>query len=242
MRRSCTFLFWGARTCALLIILLPVTLAVAQTVRPVIMEYQGSARGQVDYVNDSFQPLNVVLESRAFQVSEAGDISYAPLPASIHLKLSAMSFRIPPKQTYTVYYDAKADAMPAWFVLYADFSPVPDREKTGMTVHIRLPHTVYLLPPKAALQKSDLTIQIAEFHASEKKVVVEVANSGPNFGRVLSVDATGHRETANLNGFPVFPNSKRRVEMEWKADEPPEKLVLKLEKFSLQQTITASDR
>ena len=236
------FRFWRARTCALLIAFFGVTLAAAQTVRPVLTEYQGSARGQVEYVNDSFQPLNVILEARSFKVSETGELSYGPMPDSIHLKLSAMSFRIPPKQTYTVYYDAKADAMPAWFVLYADFSPVPDREQTGMTVHIRLPHTVYLLPPKAGLQKSDLTVQTAEFHPSERKVVLEVFNSGPNFGRVLSVDAVGHKDSVNLNGFPVFPNSKRRVEMDWKGDEIPEKLVLKFEKFTLQQSITTNPK
>ena len=206
------------------------------------MEYQGSARGQVEYVNDSFQPLNVILEPKSFQVSETGEISYGPMPASIHLKLSAMSFRIPPKQSYTVYYDAKADAMPAWFVLYADFAPAHDREQTGMTVHIRLPHTVYVLPPKAELKKSDLTVQVAEFRASDRKMVVEVSNSGPNFGRILSVDATGHGESANLNGFPVFPTSKRRVEMDWKGDALPEKLVLKLEKFTIQQNITANNK
>ncbi len=236
------FLVWGARCCALLIACIAVTPAAAQTVRPVLMEYQGSARGQVEYVNDSFQPLNVILEAKSFHVSETGELSYGPMPASIHLKLSAMSFRIPPKQSYVVYYDAKADAMPAWFVLYADFAPAHDREQTGMTVHIRLPHTVYLLPPKGELKKSDLAVQLAEFRASDRKMVVEVSNSGPNFGRVLSVDATGRGETANLNGFPVFPNSKRRVEMEWKGDVPPEKLVLKLEKFTLQQSITQANQ
>ncbi|HYU48025.1 MAG TPA: hypothetical protein VEK84_17820 [Terriglobales bacterium] len=48
------FLVWGARFCALLIACIAVTPAAAQTVRPVLMEYQGSARGQVEYVNDSF--------------------------------------------------------------------------------------------------------------------------------------------------------------------------------------------
>lgn len=234
------FLTWGARFGALLVTFMMAPLTVAQTVRPVLMEYQGSARGQVEYVNDSFQPLNVILEAKAFHVSETGELNYSPLPDSIHIKLSAMSFRIPPKQSYTVYYDAKADAMPAWFVLYADFAPAHGREQTGMTVHIRLPHTVYLLPPKRELKKSDLTVQLAEFRVTDKQLVLEVSNSGPNFGRVLSVDAVGRGETANLNGFPVFPNSKRRVEMDWKGDALPEKLVLKFEKFTLQQSISAS--
>jgi len=242
LRRSNLFLKWGARVCALLVVLPLMPAAVAQTVRPVIMEYQGTARGQVDYVNDSFQPLNVILEARGFQVSETGEISYQPLPAAVHLKLSSMSFRIPPKQTYTVYYDAKADTVPAWFVIYADFAPVPKRDQTGVTVHIRLPHTVYVLPPKASVQKADLTVDFAEFRPAEKKIVLQVANSGPNFGRVQAIDAIGARKAINQNGFPVFPNSKRRVEVEWTAEEPPEKLVLKFEKFTLQQTITVTSK
>ena len=66
----------------------------AQTVRPLIVEYQGAARGHVDYVNDSFQPMTVVLEAKGFKVSETGEITYFPLPGSIHLKLSTMSFRM----------------------------------------------------------------------------------------------------------------------------------------------------
>lgn len=215
---------------------------IAQTVRPVIVEYQGAARGHVDYVNDSFQPMTVVLEAKGFKVSEAGEIAYFPLPSSLHVKLSTMSFRIAPKQTYTVFYDAKADTLPAWFVLYADFGPPPERQQTGMSVHIELPHTVYVLPTRGELKKSDLTVEVAEFRPKDKKVVVQVANSGPNFGRVLAVDAIGRHDKADLNGFPLFPNSKRRVELDWKADGSPERLVLQLNKFTLQERITVVDR
>ena len=214
----------------------------AQTVRPLIVEYQGAARGHVDYVNDSFQPMTVVLEAKGFKVSETGEITYFPLPGSIHLKLSTMSFRIAPKQTYSVYYDAKADVVPAWFVLYADFGPTPERQRTGMSVHVELPHAVYVLPTRGELKKSDVTVEVAEFRSKDKKVVVQVANSGPNFGRVLAVDAIGRHDKADLNGFPLFPNSKRRVELDWKADGSPERLVLQLNKFTLQERITVVDR
>jgi hypothetical protein len=90
----------------------------AQTVRPVVDEnvVKGpgkKASGRIEYVNDSLQNLNVVLDSRSFIVSDTGDLSYQPLDTRIHVKFSAMSFRIPPKQNYFVFYEASADALPA---------------------------------------------------------------------------------------------------------------------------------
>src|SRR6266571_4878351 len=40
-------------------------LAPAQTVRPLINELSNPAKGRVEYVNDSFTPLNVVLEAKS---------------------------------------------------------------------------------------------------------------------------------------------------------------------------------
>ena len=82
--------------------------AMAQTVRPVISELGNPAKGRVEYVNDSLMPLNVVLEAKSFTVSERGEIAYRPLDPDIHLKFSATSFRIQPKQTYYVFYEASA--------------------------------------------------------------------------------------------------------------------------------------
>src|SRR5258708_26740919 len=93
----------------------------AQTVRPVVDEniVKGpgkKASGRIEYVNDSLQTLNVALDSRSFTVSDTGELSYQPLDARIHVKFSSMSFRIPPKQSYFVFYESWADALPSWFV------------------------------------------------------------------------------------------------------------------------------
>lgn len=94
----------------------------AQAVRPVIAEYIEKARGRFDLVNDSILPLNVVLEAKSFSVAEDGSPAFRPLDKDIHLKLSQKSFRIPPRQTYYVFYEATAPQYPAWFVIYASFS------------------------------------------------------------------------------------------------------------------------
>src|SRR3569833_3886104 len=78
--------------------------AAGQTVRPVISELGNPAKGRVEYVIDGLTPLNVVLEAKSFTVSEQGEINYRPLAPDIHLKLSATSFRIQPKQTFYVFF------------------------------------------------------------------------------------------------------------------------------------------
>src|SRR5579859_7198942 len=131
--------------------------AAGQTVRPVINELGNPSKGRVEYVNDSLTPLNVVLEAKSFTVSESGELDYRPLDPNIHLKLSATSFRIQPKQTYYVFYEASAPPSPAWFVIYASFSGFPFRTAQGMNVRLQLPHTVYLLP-KQRTEKADVRV------------------------------------------------------------------------------------
>src|SRR5215472_17930028 len=81
------------------------TFALAQTVSPLIDEnvVKGpgkKAKGKIEYINDSLQPLTVTLDTQSFTVSETGEMLYRPLDPGIHVKFSATSFRIPPKQNY----------------------------------------------------------------------------------------------------------------------------------------------
>jgi hypothetical protein len=187
--------------------------AFSQTVRPLIDELGNPAKGRVEYVNDSLFPLNVVLEAKSFTVSETGDISYRALDSNIHLKLSATSFRVQPQQTYYVFYEAKsATPDPAWFVIYASFSGFPFRAQQGMNVRLLLPHTVYLLP-KQRVEKPDIHVVRAQLNATENKVVVEVENTGPNFGRVLETQLLYTNKKQEASGFPVFPYAKRILEI-----------------------------
>ena len=184
----------------------------AQTVRPVINELSNPAKGRVEYVNDSLTPLNVVLEAKSFSVSETGEISYRPLDSNIHLKLSTTSFRIQPQQTYYVFYEASSQPSPAWFVIYANFSGFPFRTAQGMNVRLQLPHTVYLLP-KQQVDKSEVQIERAELNPEQNKVVLEVANTGNNFGRVLETQLAYSKKKQEAPGFPVFPHSRRILEI-----------------------------
>jgi len=218
--------------------------SVAQTVRPLISELGNPAKGRVEYVNDSLTPLNVVLEARSFSVSETGEISYRALDPDIHLKLSTTSFRIQPQQTYYVFYEASSPKTPSWFVIYAAFSGFPFRTAQGMNVRLELPHTVYLLP-KQSVDKSEIRMDRAELRPAENKVLLEVENTGDNFGRILQTQLAYSKKKQDAPGFPIFPHSKRIMEVP--LDEKPEgenvpvNAVLQFEKFKVEQKLTRGD-
>jgi hypothetical protein len=217
--------------------------SVAQTVRPVINELGNPAKGRVEYVNDSLTPLNVVLEPRSFTVSESGEISYRPLDPSIHLKLSTSSFRIQPQQTYYVFYEATSPQSPAWFVLYAAFSGFPFRTAQGMNVRLELPHTVYLLPKKS-VEKLDVHIARAELNREQNKVRLEVENTSDYFGRVLETRLVYTKKKQEAPGFPIFPHSKRILEVPLEAkaegENVPVDFLLQFQNFKIEGKLQAS--
>ena len=214
--------------------------ALAQTVRPLIDELGNPAKGRIEYVNDSMTPLNVVLEAKSFTVSETGEISYRPLDADVRLKLSATSFRIQPQQTYYVFYEASSPKSPTWFVLYAAFSGFAFRTSQGMNVRLELPHTVYLLP-KQSVEKPDVHVERAELNAAENKVLLEVENTGNNFGRVLQTQLVYSKKKQEAPGFPIFPHSKRILEipLEEKAEgeNVPVEVTLQFQNFKVEEKL-----
>lgn len=222
-------------------LLLSATTLLAQTVSPVIDEnvVQGpgkKAKGKIEYVNNSLQPLTVTLDTQSFTVSDTGELSYRPLDNHIHVKFSATSFRIPPKQNYLVFYEASADAVPSWFVVYATFAGFKERTAEGLNIHLLLPHTIYILP-KDQVKKDELVIKAAEFDPGSRIVRVRVENTGSAFCRVLEADVTAGQDKTTNNGFPIFPHSERQVEIPWPAKGDPSKLTLQFQHFQLQQQI-----
>jgi len=207
----------------------------AQTIRPVLSEYSVTAKGRVELTNDSTVPLTVIVSPKSFEVSETGEISYGPLSADIHLKLSAMSFRIAPKQSYYVFYEAKADKLPAWFVMYFEFSGFPVRDRSGLNMQVELPHTVYLLP-KQSFKRADLEVN-AKFDGASKKVIVTTFNKSTTVGRVLMSEAQGHGQKVQGVGFPIYPGRKRIVELPWQGDTAPEKVILNLDGFKIERAV-----
>jgi hypothetical protein len=226
----------------MLFVLLLTAASLAQTVRPVISELGNPAKGRVEYVNDGLTPLNVVLEAKSFTVSEAGEISYRPLDPNIHLKLSTTSFRMQPQQTYYVFYEASSPQSPTWFVIYAAISGFPFRTAEGMNVRLELPHTVYLLP-KQSVEKQEVRIERAELNRAENKVLLEVENTGDNFGRVLETQLVYSKKKQEAPGFPIFPHSQRIIEIALEekpeGENVPVDFVLQLQNFKVEGKLQA---
>lgn len=221
----------------LLVIWLGLPLA-AQTIRPVLSEYRKEANGNFQLVNDSFLPVNVVLEPKSFTVSETGEISYRPLDPGIHVKFATTSFRIPPKQSYTISYRATADSIPAWFVVYAGMRGLPVRTSTGMAIQILLPHTVYILPKKDAA-KSEIKVLKASFDKASSVVSLELASESSGLGRVLVTMVHGGKKSAEAPGFPIYPKKHRKLDVQWKEMEMPDRVVFQFLDFKIQAPITA---
>jgi len=208
-----------------------------QTVRPLIAELGNPSKGRVEYVNDSLTPLNVVLTAKSFTVSETGEISYRPLDANIHLKLSNISFRIQPQQSFFVFYEANTENAPAWFVIYAAFSGFPFRTQQGMNVRLELPHTVYLLP-KQSVDKSEVRIARAEYLADSKSLRLEVENTGDYFGRVQQTFLVSKKKKQEAPGFPLFPHSRRILEVPVDGTDAPESFILDFQNFKIENQVS----
>ena len=208
----------------------------AQTIRPLLSEFKNKARGKVELVNDASWPLTILLEAKSFTVSEAGDMIDAPLDTGIHIKLSAMTVRIPPGQSRFVFYEATADLTPAWFVLYAVFTGFPARDFKGLNVQVELPHVVYILPNER-LKQADVVVSRVEFQPDLHKVFLTVENTGINFGRILATELHGVRTKVTSKGFALLPGARRRLELPWNPVEGPERIMLKSRDFTFEQKL-----
>jgi hypothetical protein len=211
---------------------------VGQSVSPPIAEYQERARSSFQLQNGSLFPLTVVLEVKGFKVTEQGEVIDLPLDTSrIHVKLSAMSFRIPPRGSYRVFYEATGDSLPAWFNILSAMSGT--RTESGLNVRLLLPHVVYL-NQKRPLTKTDVAVRTLEFDSAGKKARIQLENLGTHLGRVLQVNVTDGQSTSEPSGgFPLFPGSRRWTEVPWERATPPTRLTVRFARFSIDTALTA---
>lgn len=211
----------------------------AQTVRPAVIEYPVQGRGSFDLVNETLFPMTVVLEPRGFQVDEKGELTDLPFDTSnVELKLSAMSFRIPPLATYTVHYEARARRLPAWFMVLS--SMTGGRTPNGINVRIELPHVVYLLQ-KQPLKKDAILVRGFTFDSAAGKAVLELENTSASLGRVVGSElSAAGRHATPFGGFPLFPLQRRRVEVPWNGRDRPDRFLLRFSNFTLEERRSAT--
>ena len=204
----------------------------AQQVQPVIMEYRNKAEGKFSVVNNSLEPMIVVLEPKSFSISADGRGTFRTLDPAIHVQLSTMSVKLQPLQSYTIFYKADAESFPAWFTIYSTFSPARVAG-ASLSVRIQLPHTVYLYQSKP-IQQDEVHIVNARYSTSTHKLVCDMLNTGKSLTRVQEIRTRGnHTEPVTLSGFPLLPGALRTVEVDWKGKEPPTAIDIAFERFTL---------
>ena len=211
----------------------------AQTISPVIVEFREKAAGRFQIHNDSDFPLNVILEPHSFTVDSAGKPAFTALSPEIHLELSAMSFRVGPKQDYFVFYKANADKLPNWFCVYANITGPHTTE--GIQVRLELPHTVYLLGKKPGAMNDIAWIQAESKSDSPKpKIIAAVENRGTDVNRVREVEVTSASGKQTYDGFPVFPGQRRQMDLDWEQPGIPQHILLKFEHFKVETDLHAA--
>lgn len=229
---------WGAAA----LVLVPlcgtnVTATRAQTVSPVILEYREKAKGSFQITNDTVVPMNVSIEPRSFSVDPEGNPKFRKLDEQIKVRLSTTSFRLGARQTFTIFYDASAVKVPAWFTIYSTITGPPN--PNGLQLAVELPHTVYLLTKKP-LAKEGVAVLRADFKKGpEAEVEAEIENRAPEFGRVQLVELISAAGKKEYGGFPLFPGQRRILNLEWDQPGTPQRVVLIFEKFKVEQAITA---
>ena len=221
----------------------PITLALAlaaiaraagaQSISPPIAEYREKPSGSFTVRNESVFPLTVTLQPRGFRVTEDGEVMVEPLDtARVHLSLSTLSFRLQPRQGYTVFYDAKLDSLPAWFTVWTAITGA--KTAGGVNIRIELPHVVYAYQ-KQRLASADVRITSVRWLRQQRQVVVELENTSPRLGRAqeLLVTATGVPPVRG-SPFPSFPGGRRRSVVPWTADSAPERVTVRFDGFRLE--------
>jgi len=221
---------------ALFVIVLASACASAQTVSPVITEYKEKGEGKITLVNDTLAPLVVTLQPQSFSINPDGSAKYRPLDAGIHVDLSTTSVRLQPKQEYYVFYKTHADVPPAWFTIYATFSPL--QHGPGLNLRIMLPHTVYLYQ-KQPLQRVDIKTGEGTYDPAKKLVTCDLENISKGYGRMREGSVDAGRESVPIGGFPMLPGNPRHLEVEWTGKGIPESMVFHFDKFEIRLPVKA---
>jgi hypothetical protein len=210
----------------------------AQTVSPPVAEYQEKARSSFQLINGSIFPLTAVLEVKGFDITERGDVVEVPLDtARLRVKLSATSFRIAPRSTYTVFYEATGDSLPAWFHVVAALSGA--RTDTGINLRILLPHVVYL-NQKAPLRKESVVLHRFEVDPATGKARALLENTSGQLGRVIELAFDSPAGDSRYGGFPLLPGHRRWVELDWNRPSPPNRLAFRTARFSFDTALVAA--
>jgi hypothetical protein len=232
----------GAALCALVVVPGSARPATAQAISPMITEYRIAAgakvKGTFEVRNPTLFPVRVVLEPLSFSVDRHGDPAYRKLDAGVHVRFTASSFRIGPRQNFTVGYEVESEQVPAWFTVYATIAAA---NTETVKVALKLPHTVYVLP-REAIDAGAVQFTRAEASRELHTVSVDIRNSGARYGRVEEVEVSSPHGKVVYNGFPLFPGQERELRLPWHERDTPTQIVLRFKDSKTTRPLSTNDK
>lgn len=212
------------------------TASAAQSVDPPFAVHQGRARSSILISNPSLQSLAFVIEPMSFDIASCGGLGLAPLDtARIHLSLSAMSGRLPAKQTRRIFYDARADSLPVWFALKIAFGPA--RRDSGLSMRLELTHFVYLMQ-EAPVLPQEIEATEALYDPVRRRLSIGVTNRSRKLTRLHSIGLVNidDEETA-VEACPLLPGHSREFEFPWKETAAPRLVRLRFPGFTIERPV-----
>ncbi|HKF50644.1 MAG TPA: hypothetical protein VKB38_24985 [Terracidiphilus sp.] len=215
---------------SLTLLLVIASACLAQSVSPIITEYKEKGEGKIELSNNTLSPLVVTIQPMSFSIARDGTAIYRPLDPSIHVDLSTTSVRLEPRQDYYVFYKTRADSLPAWYTIYATFSPI--QRGPGINVRIMLPHTVYLYQ-KESLRREDVRVGEVTYLPEKKLVVCDIENISKAYGRMREGTIQAGKDSVPVNGFPLLPGSPRVLQIPWTSSKTPEQISLHFDRFEI---------
>jgi hypothetical protein len=175
-------------------------MVLAQAVTPPVAEFRGlKAEGSFQIDNSTDTAMAVELAVKTFKVADDGKVVYSPLESNVRVDIGASSFVIPPHDSHSVYYKAKASTSPSSFSIVPTMTPM--NRVDGVRVNFRIPHMIYLYQ-KPKLAKSDVQVTLLDRH-------VRIVNTSEKLGRVQFI----HVGSDDLSGFPIYPGQTREIEV-----------------------------
>jgi len=208
----------------------------AQSVDPPFAVHPGRARSSILITNPSLQPLVFVIEPVSFDIAVCGDLGLTPLDTTrIRLSLSAMSGRIPARQTRRIFYDARADSLPAWFALKIAFGPA--RPDSGLAMRIELPHFVYLAQ-EGPVVPSEVEASDAVYDPVRRVLTIRIENRSGKLTRILSVDLVDAADKVSAAAAcPLLPGHTREFAFPWTGASPPRSVRLRFPGFVIERPV-----
>jgi len=173
----------------------------------------------------------VTLEPMSF---DDGPRNYRPLDSGISVKLSETSFRMAPKSSHKVFYEARCQQTPCWFTIFSSMSGVPQKKSSGLAsvqgsvmVSLHLPQVAYILsktPPK----KSEVSL-------TWEANTLRVENRSSELTRLLSIEEH-YQDGKKINqpaSLPLFPASAPGHVKEFPLADRPAYVILHFSGFDL---------